>query len=149
MAHLTQGIDCPHLRQPIVDLIIKGQAHHETLAENLKRKASRLPVTIPVLRYIKHKLRKINWPLDRKYKVWGAACLLWNGGMRVHEGLSREKYTFDPMTTLLLEDINFHKVTVNRKPEELLKVKLKCPKESSVGNGVVLEIFKNEKCSVL
>jgi hypothetical protein len=144
MAHLTQGIDCPHLRQPIVDLIIKGQAHHETLAENLKRKASRLPVTIPVLRYIKHKLRKINWPLDRKYKVWGAACLLWNGGMRVHEGLSREKYTFDPMTTLLLEDINFQKVTVNRKPEELLKVKLKCPKESSVGNGVVLEIFKNE-----
>ena len=33
---------------------------------------------------------------------------------------------------------------MNRKPEELLKVKLKCPKESSVGNGVVIEIFKND-----
>ena len=59
----------------------------------------------------------------------------------MHERLSREKYTFDPMTTLLLEDITFHIVTVNRKPEELLKVKLKCPKESAIGNGVVLEIF--------
>ena len=47
------------------------------------------------------------------------------------------------MTTLLLEDIGFQKVLINGKKEELLKVKLKCPKESSIGNGVVLEIFRN------
>ena len=144
MAHLTQGHDCPHLRKPIIDLIIKGQAHHESLKENMKRKSSRLPVTVPVLKYIKHKLKKINWPLERKYTVWAACCLLWNGGMRVHEGLSREKRTYDPLTTLLLEDISFCKVKIGKKEEELLKVKLKCPKESSIGNGVVLEIFKND-----
>ena len=143
MAHLTQGIDCPHLRQPIVDLIIKGQAHHETLKESMVKKASRLPVTIPVLKYIKHKLKKTSWSRAKKYTVWGAACLLWNGGLRVHEGLSKEKHIFDPMTTLLLEDIGFQKVLINGKKEELLKVKLKCPKESSIGNGVVLEIFRN------
>ena len=143
MAHLTQGHDCPHLRQPIIELIIKGQAHHETLSENIKRKTNRLPVTIPVLKYIKNKLRKINWPLWKKYTVWSASCLLWNGGMRVHEGLSREKLVFDPTTTLLLEDINFCRVKIQGENQELLKVKLKCPKESSIGNGVVLEIFKN------
>ena len=144
MAHLSQGIDCPHLRQPIVDLILKGQAHHETLKENLKKKSSRLPVTIPVLKYLKHKLKKCNWSRSRKYTVWAASCLLWNGGMRVHEGLSREKSTFDPMTTLLLEGIDFCKVKVNGAIQELLKVKLKCPKESSIGNGVVIEVFKND-----
>ena len=61
----------------------------------------------------------------------------------MHEGLSREKSTFDPTTTLLLEDIDFCKVKVNGAIQELLKVKLKCPKESSIGNGVVVEVFKN------
>ena len=58
MAHLTQGLDCPHLRKPIIDLIIKGQAHHESLKPMLERKASRLPVTIDILKFLKHKLKK-------------------------------------------------------------------------------------------
>ena len=144
MAHLSQGLDCPHLRQPIVDLILKGQAHHESLAENIKRKSSRLPVTISVLKYIKHKLKKCKWSLSKKYAVWAASCMLWNGGMRVHEGLSREKEYFDPNTTLLLQDIDFCKVKVNNENKELLKIRLKCPKESSIGNGVVIEVFKND-----
>ena len=143
MAHLTQGHDCPHLRKPIVDLIIKGQAHHESLKPVIDRKASRLPVTIPILKLLKHKLKKLDWPLWRKYRLWSAACLLWNGGMRVHEGLAREKSTFDPATTLCMEDIKFVKTKINGKDEELLKVTLKCPKESSIGNGVVIEIFAN------
>ena len=144
MAHLSQGIDCPHLRQPIIDLILKGQAHHETLAESMKKKSSRLPVTISVLKYLKHKLKKSKWPLWKKYTVWAASCMLWNGGMRVHEGLSREKGVFDPTSTLLLEDIDFCKVKVQGLTKEILKIKLKCPKESSVGNGVVIEVFKND-----
>ena len=143
MAHLTQGIDCPHLRKPIVDLIIKGQAHHESLKPIIERKTSRLPVTIPILKFIKHKLKKATWPLWRKYRLWSAACLLWNGGMRVHEGLAREKNSFDPTSTLCMEDIDFVKTNIKGKSEDLLKVRLKCPKESSIGNGVVLEIFSN------
>ena len=60
MAHLTQGHDCPHLRKPIVDLIIKDQAHHESLKPVIDRKASRLPVTIPILKLLKHKLKKLD-----------------------------------------------------------------------------------------
>ena len=144
MAHLTQGLDCPHLRKPIIDLIIKGQAHHESLKPMLERKASRLPVTIAILKFLKHKLKKVDWPLWKKYRLWSAACLLWNGGMRVHEGLPREKYSFDPTSTLCLEDVEFFKTKVGGKETELLKVRLKCPKESSIGNGVVLEIFPTE-----
>ena len=28
MLHLTKGLDCPHLRKPIIDLILKDQSHH-------------------------------------------------------------------------------------------------------------------------
>ena len=58
MAHLSQGLDCPQVRQHIVDLILKGQADHKSLAENMKRKLRRHPVTTLVLKYIKHKLKK-------------------------------------------------------------------------------------------
>ena len=143
MLHLTRGLDCPHLRKPIIDLILKGQSHHENLKEVVKRKASRLPVTIAILKYLKRKLKKLSWPLWRKYRLWATACLLWNGGMRVHEGLSREKVNFDPTSTLLFEDIEFTKIKLDGKSQELLKVKLKCPKESSIGNGVIIEIFGN------
>jgi hypothetical protein len=63
--------------------------------------------------------------------------------MRVHEGLAREKNSFDPTSTLCMEDIDFVKTNIKGKSEDLLKVRLKCPKESSIGNGVVLEIFSN------
>ena len=55
-----------------------------------------------------------------------------------------EKNTFfDPTTTLCLDDIDFVKMKVGGTNEELLKVRLKCQKESTIGNGVVLEIFAN------
>ena len=144
MAHLSKGVDCPHLRQPIIDLILKGQAHHDALKTTIERKQNRMPVTIPVLKFIKRKLKKMKWSRERKYRVWSAACLLWNGVMRVHEALSKEKYIFDTATTLLFEDVVFDKVKVEGENKEILKVKLKCPKESSVGNGVVIEILRND-----
>ena len=61
----------------------------------------------------------------------------------MHEELSREKKSFDPTSTLCLEDVQFFKTKIGGQSEELLKVQLKCPKESSIGNGVVLEIFAN------
>ena len=71
-------------------------------------------------------------------------CYGTGAGIRVHEGLARETNKYDPTTTLLLQDVEFFKSKINGRNHELLKVKLKCPKESSVGNGVVIEIFAND-----
>ena len=64
--------------------------------------------------------------------------------MRVHEALSKEKLNYDPTTTLLHEDVNVCNTVINKKRQKLLKIKLKCPKESSVGNGVVIVVFQNK-----
>ena len=93
----------------------------------------RLPVTVAVLKYIHRKLESIKW----------ICTLLWGGAMSVHEALAEDKYDYYDTSTLLLEDVNFCDAKVDGKWQKLLKVKLKCPKESSVGNGVVIEVFNN------
>ena len=144
MAHLSRGIDSPHLRQPIIKMIIKGFAHSDALRSKLEKKLGRFPVTIPVLKYIKRKLNNINWPTEKKHRVWAVATLLWGGSLRCHEALSRECRKYDETNTLLFEDVKFCDAKVGGKWEKLLKIKLKCPKESSVGNGVVIEVFRND-----
>ena len=76
MLHLTKGLDCPHLRKPTIDFILKGQSHHENLKEVVKRKTSRLPVTIAILRYLKRKLKKLSWPLYEKIQALGHSLSL-------------------------------------------------------------------------
>ena len=144
MSHLSRGIDSPHLRQPIVKMIIKGFAHSDALKSKLEKKLGRFPVTVPVLKYIKRKLEKINWPIEKRQRVWAVATLLWGGSLRCHEALSRECKEYDETTTLLFEDVKFCDAKIDGKWEKLLKIKLKCPKESSVGNGVVIEVFRND-----
>ena len=61
MAHLSRGIDSPHLRQPIIKMIIKGFAHSDALRSKLEKKLGRFPVTITVLKYIKRKLHNSNF----------------------------------------------------------------------------------------
>ena len=61
----------------------------------------------------------------------------------MHEALSREKRSYDPTTTLMHDDVNFCNAKIGSQWHKLLKIKLKCPKESSVGNGVVIEVFQN------
>ena len=68
----------------------------------------------------------------------------WGGSLRCHEALSRECKEYDETTTLLFEDVKFCDAKIDGKWEKLLKIKLKCPKESSVGNGVVIEVFRND-----
>ena len=85
MAHLQRGLDCPHLREPIVKMILKGQSHLDSLKENLENKTQRLPVTTPVMKYIKYKLKTLNWTSHKKSMIWSICTMLWNGSMRVHE----------------------------------------------------------------
>ena len=60
------------------------------------------------------------------------------------QALSRECRKYDETNTLLFEDVKFCNAKVGGKWEKLLKIKLKYPKESSVGNGVVIEVFRND-----
>jgi hypothetical protein len=68
--------------------------------------------------------------------------------MRVHEGLAREKSTFDPATTLCMEDIKFVKTKINGKDEELLKVTLNVQKSLQLEMGLLLKYLPTVHFSV-
>ena len=125
MAHLKMGFDCPHLRQPIVKLILKGRMHQDSLKQKLEQKSARLPVTIPVMRYIKHKLISTSWSFEKCLLVWAVSTTLWNGAMRVHEALARETMLFENTSTLLSEVIAFVKGKVEGADTDILNIKLK------------------------
>ena len=142
MLHLCRGLDVSSLRPPIVNLILKGREHWDNVQKTLSCKPSRVPVTISVLKYLKRIINGSDYPAEKKLRLWCICCLMWNGSLRVHEVLSKTKDDFDPLTTLLAEDVQ---VVENSgcNDKSLLRIHLKSPKEKRVGKGVKLEVFEN------
>ena len=144
MLHLCNGYDCASLRAPIVALILKGRAHWDNVQRTLAKKPQRVAVTLPVMKYIKRRLRSMDWSPEKKLRVWACCTLLWGASLRVHELLPREKYTFDKQVTLLMEDLEVIEDTIDGKKVEIIRIHLKSPKELRIGTGVKIEIFANQ-----
>lgn len=108
MFHLTKGLDVPVLRPPIISLILKGREHWDDIKDKLSKKPKRLPVTIKVMKLLKRRLRKMNWSEIKKKLVWAVCCTCWNGSFRIHELLSKSRDEFDPLSTLLEQDVKFN-----------------------------------------
>ena len=131
--HLTQGIDEPALRPPIVNSIIDGKAHIDTVMSRLKMKPKRLPVTLNVLKLIKAKINC--WEENDGFRllVWTVSLICFFGGFRIHEILTKNKATFDPAFTLLSRDIKIAKVKIGKETLSILKILIKSPKEDRIG----------------
>ena len=91
----------------MVNLILKGREHWESIQETFENKPRRVPVTISVMKYLKRVLTVTNLTDEKKICLWLICCILWNGSLRIHELLSRNKDSFNPITTLCCEDIEF------------------------------------------
>jgi hypothetical protein len=143
MAHLELGLDSPSLRPPIVELLLKGTEHWESVSTVLSRKTMRTPVTSDMMLAMKRIIFEVNWSLEQKYIFWTVCCLLWAGSLRVHEVLSRTQDSYDPQTTLLGRDLTLTKVRVGGEDRDLIQLTLKSPKEDRIGNGTTIEIFGN------
>ena len=90
MAHLEIGLDSPSLRPPIVELLLKGHLHWESVARTLEEKPNRTPVTIEMMTLIKRKLYEENWDLEHKLRFWSVATLLFAGSLRVSVVLAKQ-----------------------------------------------------------
>ena len=89
MIHLTQGLDIPSLRDPIVKLILTGKKNWDNVRETLEGKTKRDPVTFDMMKYFKKKLLTVNWSVKKKIFFHSVTTLAWNGSFRVHELLSK------------------------------------------------------------
>ena len=106
-------------------------------------KERRIPVTVTVMRLLKRRIKKINWPEPNKKLVWALCCVAWNGSFRIHELLSKKREEFDPLVTLLEQDVKLDHTDIQGESVGILKIHLKTQKQNRVGNGVRIEIFGN------
>ena len=53
MAHIELGYDNPNLRTPLINLLIKGTEHWDSIQKKLSGSKSRTPVTIYIMKVIR------------------------------------------------------------------------------------------------
>ena len=140
--HLVQGQDPSSLRPGIITLVLRGREHWEQVGKMLSKKVQRLAVTVPWMKYIKKVLVHMKLAEEVKLMIWAVCCLMFCGSLRVHEILSKEDLPC-PHTTLMYEDFEFSELMVNKIKKNVIKIRIKSPKENRVGSGIWLEIFEN------
>ena len=144
MYHLAMGFDAPALRPAIVTLLLRGRENHDDMQSKLDNKGKRIAVTVPVMKLLKRRIRKMEWSEARKRLVWAVSCICWNGSFRIHEILSKKRKEFDPLCTLLEKDVKLKLLEVEGMKEWVLNIYLKTQKQQRIGNGTNVEIFGND-----
>ena len=150
MYHIASGFPEGVLREPIVKLILKGQANIEKIEKLIGGKKGKLPVTINVMKLLKLRLGKVDWPMWEVRLAWAVMTAAWNGSTRIHELLSRQEDSYDPQTTLLWKDVKFVKVMMGETELETIVISVKSPKIDRLGAGdeIVIAEIGNFMCPV-
>lgn len=148
MFSIASGFSEGVLREPIVKLILKGQANMEKVEKLISGKKGKLPVTINVMKLLKVRLGKVAWPMWEVRLAWAVMTAAWNGSTRIHELLSRQKNLFDPQTTLLWKDVKFVKIDIGKSEVETMVIHVKSPKidRLGVGDDIVIAELGNFMC---
>ena len=123
MAHLAKGYDIPCLRPDVVKSIICGSKNMSAIEDRAGSKPTRLPITLDMLKLLKHELNDLKESNTFKRMTWAIACLMFFGAFRVHEILSRKPDSIGGIKTV--------------------QILLKSPKENRVGNKVIVDVYEN------
>ena len=150
MYHIASGFQEGVLREPIVKLILKGQANLEKVEKLVAGRKGKLPVTMKVMKLLKLRLGKVAWPMWEVRLAWAVMTVAWSGSTRVHELLSKQKKSFDMQTTLLWKDVKFAEVKIDGKKVETMEIFIKSPKVDRVGAGdnIVVAELGNFMCPI-
>ena len=142
MYHISCGFKEPCLREPIIQMVLKGQDNWDNIQERINGTIGRLPVTITVMKLLKANLIKENWTILEKRLFWAVACLAWSGSFRIHELLSKNKGEMCEQTTLQWQDIEMNTLDVEGKMLETITVFVKSPKVDRIGAGDKIEVIQ-------
>lgn len=140
--HLTEGVDLPILRTPVVNLVLEGKKHVDC-NEKSGGDTSRLPVTPTMLKILRIELGESSMCKEDKLLVWAVSTLAFNGGFRVHELLAKKSSSFDPFVTLLGRDLTLKKVKINNISTEILQVLIKSQKSDRIGAQVIVDVYES------
>jgi hypothetical protein len=102
----------------------------------------RLPVTLALLKMLKHRIRSQKWPTSKKFLVWAVCSIAFHGGFRIHELLARSSTIFDPDFTLLGQDAKIQHCLIDGRQTKCIEIRVKNPKESKAGSIAIIDVFE-------
>lgn len=143
MLHLSEGLPAPILRSDLIKQVLEGRTHQDAIADRLLKKPTRLPVTPTVLRLLKLELKSATLSKGTKRLLWAVITLAFAGGFRIHELLSTMERTYDPLYTLMGEDIFVKPIRHKGEPMETLQIKLKSQKTDRIGVDCLIDVYES------
>jgi integrase len=140
--HIILGLQEPNLRSGQVSLVMKGLNNFEATEKRKRVHKGRLPVTLALLKMLKHRIRGQKWTTSKKFLVWAVCTIAFHGGFRIHELLSRTSTTFDPDFTLLGQDAKIQLCSIEGRQTKCIEIRVKNPKESKAGSIAIIDVFE-------
>lgn len=137
--HVTRGLDPPQ-KSELTKLVLKGIANKDGIAKRNDTTRRRLPITLSMMRLIKHLISLTQYSKEDKGLIWTVSTIAFAGAFRIHELLCKQESSFDPAFALLGRDITWSK---NPDGTETLHIALKCPKESKTAAPTVVDVFQS------
>ena len=86
-AHMTRGLTPPLMRDEFLKSVIKGRAAMEVAKDRTETSRKRLPMTIPLMKLLKERIRTSEYELETRLCMWAICTLMFYGAFRVHEVL--------------------------------------------------------------
>jgi hypothetical protein len=111
--------------------LLKGVRNLESVDIPIQNK--RNVFTFPLLKLLGHAVANSNWSIDSKSIFWTTCSLLFFGSLRIGEILAANSNSFDPLTTLLWNDVFFG--------DDFVRLHIRFPKVFSAG-GVTIDLFR-------
>jgi hypothetical protein len=125
-----QNVERSFSNSYITKSILKGVRNIEA-AKN-ENTAKRQVLTLPLLKVLGHCIMSQDWELNSKIVFWSACKVLFFGSFRISEILANNENSYNPLTTLLWEDIDMI--------GDALRIHVKFPKIFSP-NGIHVDLF--------
>ena len=123
--HIVRGSGIPMLRPPIIEQLIKGKQHINSIERTQMKKPRRAPVTLNIMKLLKKEIISWDTANEDKALVLTTCTVLFSGCLRIHEILSRKQTEFDPDFTLLGTDVVLKKIKIGKEQVKILQIRLK------------------------
>ena len=149
-AQLAAGINPPPMRTEILKTVLTGQNNLDNYKKRTGLTRTRAPVTPTILRLLKAELKRSKLCRHDQLLLWSVCTLMFFGGFRCHELLSKASSFFDPAYTLLGEDVLMAPVVINDVEINTIQIKLKCEKTNKSAESSIVDIYAsgNDLCAV-
>ena len=143
MLHLTKGVKQGAVRSDLIKQVLEGRLHIDSMNSRLHETPRRMPVTPTLLKLLKLELKESDLTRETKRLLWAVSTLAFSGGFRVGELLARVESTYDPLYTLLGQDIKVITLKIGQANVETIQVNIKSQKTDRVGVNCLIDVYES------